>query len=95
MKRLQKYVAIFGTAMLCVGFSACSKQSDFDAQSYIQSSLDAEYYREYADYANLMEISEEDAKKQVEEDFNESIRQLLPITSQKRRLQPTQRRWQK
>ena len=37
--------------------------------------LDAEYYREYADYANLMEISEEDAKKQVEEDFNESIRQ--------------------
>ena len=75
MKRLQKYVAIFGTAMLCVGFSACSKQSDFDAQSYIQSSLDAEYYREYADYANLMEISEEDAKKQVEEDFNESIRQ--------------------
>ena len=75
MKRLQKYVAIFGTAMLCVGFSACSKQSDFDAQSYIQSSLDAEYYREYADYANLMEISEEDVKKQVEEDFNESIRQ--------------------
>ena len=61
--------------MLCVGFSACSKQSDFDAQSYIQSSLDAEYHREYTDYANLMEISEEDAKKRVEEDFNESIRQ--------------------
>ena len=75
MKRLQKYVAIFGTAMLCVGFSACSKQSDFDAQSYVKSSFDAEYHREYADYANLMEISEEDVKKQVEEDFNESIRQ--------------------
>lgn len=50
-------------------------QNDFDAQSYIQSSLDAEYHGTYADYANLMEISEEDAKKQVEEDFNESIRQ--------------------
>ena len=35
MKRLQKYIVIFGTAMLCVGFSACSKQSDFDAQSYV------------------------------------------------------------
>lgn len=35
--------------------------------------LYAEYHREYADYANLMEISEEDVKKQVEEDFNESI----------------------
>ena len=75
MKRLQKYIVIFGTAMLCVGFSACSKQPDFDAQSYVKSSLDAEYHREYADYANLMEISEEDVKKQVEEDFNESIRQ--------------------
>ena len=61
--------------MLCVGFSACSKQSDFDAQSYVKSSLDAEYHREYADHANLMEISEEDVKKQVEENFNESIRQ--------------------
>ena len=75
MKRLQKYIVFFGTAMLCVGFSACSKQPDFDAQSYVKSSLDAEYHREYADYANLMEISEEDVKKQVEEDFNESIRQ--------------------
>ena len=75
MKRLQKYIVIFGTAMLCVGFSACSKQPDFNAKSYVQSSLDAEYHREYADYANLMEISEADVKKQVEEDFNESIRQ--------------------
>lgn len=55
--------------------SACSKQPDFDAKFYVQSSLDAEYHGNYADYANLMEISEEDVKKQVEEDFNESIRQ--------------------
>ena len=55
----------------------CSKQSDFDAQSYVKSSLDAVYHGTYADYANLMEISEEDAKKQMEEDFNESIRQQL------------------
>lgn len=65
MKRLQKYIVIFGTAMLYVGFSACSKQSDFDAKSYVQSSLDAEYHGTYADYVNLMEISEEDAKKQI------------------------------
>ena len=66
MKRLQKYIVIFGTAILCAGFSACSKQPDFNVQSYVQPSLDAEYHREYTDYANLMEISE---------DFNESIRQ--------------------
>lgn len=63
MKRLQKYTVIFGTAMLCAGFSACSKQPDFDAKSYVQSSLDAQYHGEYTDYANLLEISEEDAKK--------------------------------
>ena len=75
MKRLQRYIVIFGTAMLCVGFSACSKQSDFDAKSYVQSSLDAYYHGDYKDYANLLEISEKDAKKEIEEDFNESIQQ--------------------
>ena len=63
-------------------------QNDFDAQSYVKSSLDAEYHREYADYANLMEISEEDVKKQMEEDFNESIRQQCWIWLQSHSLHP-------
>ena len=61
--------------LIIISLTACSSQKDFNAKSYVQSSLDAEYHREYTDYANLMEISEEDVKKQVEEDFNESIRQ--------------------
>ena len=68
MKRLQKYIVIFGTAMLCVGFSACSKQSDFDAKSYVKSSLDAEYHREYTDYANLMENSEDVSSDNITEE---------------------------
>lgn len=68
MKRLQKYIVIFGTAMLCVGFSACFKQSDFDAKSYVKSSLDAEYHREYTDYANLMEISEDVSSDNITEE---------------------------
>ena len=75
MKKLQKYIIILGTVILCAGFSACSRQSDFDAKSYVQSSLDAYYHEEYADYANFLEISEKDAKKEIEEDFNERIRQ--------------------
>ena len=59
--------------------SACSKQPDFDAKSYVQSSLDAYYHGEYKDYANLLEISEKDAKKEIEEDFNESIQQQLSL----------------
>ena len=46
--------------MLCAGFSVCSKQPDFDAKSYVQSSLEAVYHGTYADYALLMEISEEE-----------------------------------
>jgi membrane-associated HD superfamily phosphohydrolase len=75
MKKLQKYIMILETVLLCTGFSACSKQLDFDAKSYVQSSLDAYYHGEYKDYANLLEISEKDAKKEIEEDFNESIQQ--------------------
>ena len=75
MKNLQKYLMILGTIMLSIGISACSRQPDFDAKSYVQSSLDAYYHGEYKDYANLLEISEKDAKKEIEEDFNESIQQ--------------------
>ena len=73
MKNLQKYLMILGTIMLSIGISACSKQPDFDAKSYVQSSLDAYYHGEYKDYTNLLELSEKDAKKEIEEDFNESI----------------------
>ena len=62
-------------AMCAVILSACSKQPDFDSKSYVQSSLDAYYHGDYKDYANLLEISEKDAKKEIEEDFNESIQQ--------------------
>ena len=61
--------------IVCILLSACSKQPDFDAKFYVQSSLDAYYHGEYKDYANMLEISEKDAKKEIEEDFNESIQQ--------------------
>ena len=66
---------LFISIILCIILSACSKQSDFDAKSYVKSSLDAYYHEEYSDYANFLEISERDAKKEIEEDFNERIRQ--------------------
>jgi len=69
---LNKKISIM-IAMCAVILSACSKQPDFDAKSYVQSSLDAYYHGEYKDYANLLELSEKDAKKEIEEDFNESI----------------------
>lgn len=75
MQSEKKVVCIISIVLFSTLLAACSKQPDFNAKSYVKSSLDAEYHREYTDYANLMEILEEDVKKQVEEDFNESIRQ--------------------
>ena len=37
--------------IVCILLSACSKQPDFDAKSYVQSSLDAYYHGDYKDYA--------------------------------------------
>ena len=73
MKRYKKIIILAVGNLLVL--SACSRQPDLDAKSYVQSSLDAYYHGDYKDYANLLEISEEDAKKEIEEDFNESIQQ--------------------
>ena len=73
MKRYKKIIILAVGNLLVL--SACSKQPDFDDKSYVQSSLDAYYHGDYKDYANLLEISEKDAKKEIEEDFNESIQQ--------------------
>ena len=73
MKRYKKIIILAVGNLLVL--SACSRQPDLDAKSYVQSSLDAYYHGDYKDYANLLEISEKDAKKEIEEDFNESIQQ--------------------
>ena len=61
--------------IVCILLSACSRQPDFDAKSYVQSSLDAHYHGEYKDYANLLEISEKDAKKECAH-YEEVIKSL-------------------
>lgn len=75
MRRKNFYIINMIIIIFLIMLSACLKYSDFDAKSYVQSYLDAYYHEKYADYANFLEISENDAKKEIEEDFNERIRQ--------------------
>ena len=49
--------------IVCILLSACSRQPDFDAKSYVQSSLDAHYHGEYKDYANLLETRKKMPRK--------------------------------
>ena len=45
MKRYKKIIILAVGNLLVL--SACSKQPDFDAKSYVQSSLDAYYHGDY------------------------------------------------
>ena len=63
MKKIKHILGIILGMIMGIAMLACSKQPDFDAKSYVQSSLDAYYHGEYKDYANLLELSEKDAKK--------------------------------
>lgn len=86
MQKKKQFIAIGEAILLCMGVCACAKQEDFDAKTYVQSALDACYHGEFTDYADMLGISEEDAKKQMEEDFDEQIRQQFdasdPITEE-------------
>ena len=82
--------------IVCILLSACSKQPDFDAKSYAQSSLDAYYHGEYKDYANLLELSEKDAKKSKRILMRASNSNLMIlITLRTKELLIMRKNWQK
>ncbi|XCP86942.1 hypothetical protein ABXS75_09175 [Roseburia hominis] len=76
MMRSHKLGVIAAALAVVLGVSACGA-TKFDAQGYTKSCLDAVYKEEYKEYADFLKISEEEAKKQMDDDFMESINQEL------------------
>lgn len=60
--------------ILCIGLFSCSKK-EFDAKTYVESFLDAVYHSKYEEYAKALDISEKDAKADIEQDFKQKIQQ--------------------
>lgn len=61
--------------VLCIlFFVACSKK-EFDAKTYVKSTLDAVYHSKYEEYAKFLNISEKEAKADIEQDFKQKIQQ--------------------
>ena len=54
---------------------AACKGKDFDAKGYVKSVLDAHYHGEYKDYAKYLDISEEEAKADLDKDVDQQIDQ--------------------
>lgn len=62
-------MGIFAAVLLASGlaFCGCKSAEPFDASGYVESVLDANYRGEYANYAGFRGISEEEARRELEE----------------------------
>ena len=74
MKNMKRWLAAARAVMLCLSLAAC-KGKDFDAKGYVKSVLDAHYHGEYKDYAKYLDISEEEAKADLDKDVDQQIDQ--------------------
>ena len=70
MKNMKRWMAAALAVMLCLSLAAC-KGKDFDAKGYVKSVLDAHYHGEYKDYAKYLDISEEEAKADLDKDVDQ------------------------
>lgn len=73
MRKWKSCAAVFAAAVLAVSAAGCGGGEDFDAKGYVQAVLDAKYQRDYAAYAEMLDISEDEAKEDLETQFNDSL----------------------
>ena len=81
MKKESNRVLAVLSIFICLSLTACSEK-DFDASTYVKSSLDAAFHQEYKEYATFLDISEKEAKENLEQDFQEQIEQEFAGTDQ-------------
>ena len=74
MKKESKTAFVILSIFICLGLTACSEKN-FDASTYVKSSLDAAFHQEYKEYATFLDISVKEAKENLEQDFQEQIEQ--------------------
>lgn len=73
MIKVSNIIKVSLVVILCISITSCSREKTFDAAGYVKSTLDAVYYKEYAEYAKIQGISEKEARKIFEQDFEERI----------------------
>ena len=73
MIKVSKIIRVSLVVILCISITSCSREKTFDAAGYVKSTLDAVYHKEYAEYSKIHGISEKEARKIIEQDFEERI----------------------
>lgn len=64
---MKKLVAALLAGVMVFSLAACGEEEDFDAKDYVEGVLDATYHGEYAAHAEDVGESEEDIKKELED----------------------------
>ena len=70
---MKKLVALILTGIMLFALGGCGA-ADFDAKGYVKAALDAKFHKEYEEYAKFIGASKEEAQKQMEDEFNESLK---------------------
>ena len=73
MIKVSNIIKVSLVVILCISITSCSREKTFDAAGYVKSTLDAVYHKEYAEYTKIQGISEKEARKIFEQDFEERI----------------------
>lgn len=81
---MKKLIALVMTGVMLFLLVGCGA-ADFDAKGYVKAALDAKFHREYDEYAKRIGASVDEAKEQMESEFNESLKTSMnqagiPIT---------------
>ena len=71
MQAKKRILSVVLAVMVCLGLAACGK--DFDAAGYTKSVLDANYHGEYKDYAKFRNLSEDEAKAEIEDAMDAQV----------------------
>ncbi len=76
---MKKAGAVILTAVMALVLSSCglASQRDFDAGGYVQAALDAKYKQEYQAYAESVGVNEEEAREQMEKEFQDSLEEQI------------------
>ncbi len=74
------FVMIALSAMSCGKLSGLLEETKFDAKGYVQAVLDAKYQQKYADYAEFIQMTEEEAKEQMTSEFYASLESQIAMS---------------
>lgn len=78
---MKKFFTMLLAAVMMLSLTACGeKKAAFDPQKYVEAALEAKFYRDYDAYAEQTGVTVEEAKKQLESEFEDSLREQLAAT---------------